>query len=90
MGRVEYVTASDAEALEAFQACARLEGLIPALESAHAIAHVMKFAPTLPKEATLVINLSGRGDKDCMEVADKLKTENPKSEIRNSKQIQNE
>jgi tryptophan synthase beta chain len=72
MGRVEYVTASDAEALEAFQRLSRLEGIIPALESSHAVAHVLKVGRTWPKDAIVVINLSGRGDKDCMEVAEKL------------------
>jgi tryptophan synthase beta chain len=67
--RVEYVTASDAEAIEAFQFLAQCEGIIPALESAHAIAQVMKLAPTLPKDQIIVVNLSGRGDKDCQEVA---------------------
>ena len=68
-GRVEYVSVSDAEALEAFELLAKCEGIIPALESAHAIAHVKKLAPTLPKEQVIVVNLSGRGDKDCQEVA---------------------
>src|SRR6185437_3728035 len=68
-GRVEYVSITDAEALEAFQTLARLEGILPALESSHAIAHAAKIAPKLPKDQILVINLSGRGDKDCQEVA---------------------
>jgi tryptophan synthase beta chain len=68
-GRVEYVSITDAEALDAFQLIARLEGILPALESAHAIAQVAKLAPKLPKEKVIVINLSGRGDKDCQEVA---------------------
>jgi tryptophan synthase beta chain len=68
-GRVEYVSVTDAEALEAFQTLARLEGILPALESSHAIAHAAKIAPKLPKDQILVINLSGRGDKDCQEVA---------------------
>jgi tryptophan synthase beta chain len=63
-GRAEYVAVTDAEALEAFDLLSRLEGLIPALESAHAIAHVVKLAPTLPREARIVVGLSGRGDKD--------------------------
>jgi tryptophan synthase beta chain len=63
-GRAEYVAVTDAEALEAFELLSRLEGLIPALESAHAIAHVVKLAPTLPREARIVVGLSGRGDKD--------------------------
>jgi len=68
-GRAEYVTATDQEALEAFGILSRTEGIIPALESAHAVAHVLKLAPKLPKDKIIVINLSGRGDKDCMEVA---------------------
>jgi tryptophan synthase beta chain len=68
-GRVEYVSITDAEALEAFQLLARLEGILPALESAHAIAQVAKLAPKLGKDQVVVINLSGRGDKDCQEVA---------------------
>jgi tryptophan synthase beta chain len=68
-GRVEYVTITDAEALEAFQLLARLEGILPALETAHAIAHVAKIAPKIGRDKVIVINLSGRGDKDCQEVA---------------------
>ena len=68
-GRVEYVSITDAEALEAFQLLAKLEGILPALESAHAIAHAAKLASKLSKEKVLIINLSGRGDKDCQEVA---------------------
>jgi tryptophan synthase beta chain len=63
-GRAEYVAVTDKEALEAFQLLARLEGIIPALESAHAVAHAIKIAPQLPRQARLVIGLSGRGDKD--------------------------
>jgi tryptophan synthase beta chain len=68
-GRVEYVSVTDAEALEAFQMLARLEGILPALESAHAIGHGGKVAGKLSKDKIVVINLSGRGDKDCQEVA---------------------
>ena len=68
-GRVTYVSISDAEALEGFKLLAELEGILPALETAHAIAHVSKLAPTMSKDQTIVINLSGRGDKDCQEVA---------------------
>ncbi len=68
-GRAEYVSVSDKEALDAFVALSKLEGIIPALESAHAVAHVMKIAPAMPKDAALVICLSGRGDKDAYEVA---------------------
>jgi tryptophan synthase beta chain len=71
-GRVHYVTATDDEALAAFQLCSRLEGIIPALESAHGLAHVIKLAPTLPKDSILVLNLSGRGDKDIFTVAHHL------------------
>jgi len=72
IGRVQYVSATDNEALEAFQLCARLEGIIPALESAHALAHVAKLAPGLPKDHLMVVNLSGRGDKDIYTVAEHL------------------
>jgi len=68
-GRVEYTAADDSEALSAFTLLCETEGIIPALESAHAVAHATKIAPTLPKDSSLVINLSGRGDKDCVEVA---------------------
>ncbi len=68
-GRVSYETISDQEALDAFHLTAQREGIIPALESAHAIAHAMKLAATMDNDQVLVINLSGRGDKDCMEVA---------------------
>jgi tryptophan synthase beta chain len=69
---VTYVPATDTEALEALQFCTRLEGIIPALESSHALAHVMKLAPTLPKDHLLVVNISGRGDKDLATVAKHL------------------
>ena len=69
IGRISYSKASDAEALEAFQLLARLEGIIPALESAHAIAEVMKVAPSMSREQMIVVNLSGRGDKDVNTVA---------------------
>jgi len=69
IGRVEYVPVTDAEALDAFHALTRLEGIIPALESSHAVAHVMKIAPDLPKDHIIVVNLSGRGDKDLNTVA---------------------
>ncbi len=68
-GRVAYSAISDQEALDAFQLLAQREGIIPALESAHAIAQAMKLAPTMNKDQVIVICLSGRGDKDCMEVA---------------------
>jgi tryptophan synthase beta chain len=71
-GRVEYVPIFDEEALEAFQLATRLEGIIPALESAHAIAHAVKIAPALKNDQLVIVNLSGRGDKDVPSVADVL------------------
>ncbi|MEJ2226964.1 MAG: tryptophan synthase subunit beta [Alphaproteobacteria bacterium] len=71
-GRVTYVPATDKEALQAFQLCTKLEGIIPALESAHALAYLPKLAPELPKDNLLVVNLSGRGDKDIFSVAGHL------------------
>ncbi|MNQ17353.1 Tryptophan synthase beta chain [compost metagenome] len=68
IGRVEYTSVTDDEALAAFHTCCRLEGIIPALESAHALAEVFKRAPTLPKDHLMVVNLSGRGDKDMQTV----------------------
>ena len=68
-GRISYSKATDDEALEAFQLLARLEGIIPALESAHAIAEVMKVAPSMPRDQIIVVNLSGRGDKDVGTIA---------------------
>jgi tryptophan synthase beta chain len=73
--RVNYVSVTDTEALDAFQMCAKLEGIIPALEPAHAFAHVMKISPTLPKDHIIVMNLCGRGDKDIFNVAEKLGVE---------------
>ncbi|WP_136683612.1 tryptophan synthase subunit beta [Falsirhodobacter xinxiangensis] len=72
VGRAEYVSVTDDEALGAFQLLCQTEGIIPALESSHAIAHVIKLAPTLPKDHIIVINLSGRGDKDIFTVAKHL------------------
>ena len=72
MGRVEYVSATDDEAVEAFQLLCKLEGIIPALESAHGLAHAMRLAPTLPNDNLLVLNLSGRGDKDVPQIAERL------------------
>jgi len=72
MGRVEYVSVTDNEALDAFQLLCALEGIIPALESSHAIAHAAKIAGKLPKDHLMVVNLSGRGDKDIFTVADIL------------------
>jgi tryptophan synthase beta chain len=68
IGRAEYAYASDAQALRAFQDLARLEGIIPALESAHAVAHVQQIAKLFPQDAVLLLNLSGRGDKDVQSV----------------------
>src|SRR3954469_10104827 len=70
-GRAEYVAVTDADALQAFHELCRCEGIIPALESAHAVAHAMKIAPTMPKSAILLVNLSGRGDKDMHTVAER-------------------
>jgi tryptophan synthase beta chain len=72
MGRVHYVSATDKEALEAFQLCCRLEGIIPALEPAHALAQVIKLAPQKPRDHLMVMNLCGRGDKDIFTVAEHL------------------
>jgi tryptophan synthase beta chain len=72
IGRVEYVAATDDEALAAFQLCTRTEGIIPALEPAHALAHVQKIAPSMPKDSIILMNLCGRGDKDIFTVADHL------------------
>ncbi|MBO6783034.1 MAG: tryptophan synthase subunit beta [Alphaproteobacteria bacterium] len=74
-GRVEYVSITDGEALEAFQLCSRLEGIIPALEPSHALAHVAKIAPDLPSDHLMVMNMCGRGDKDVFTVAEALGVE---------------
>ena len=74
-GRVEYVSATDTEALEAFQLITRLEGIIPALEPSHALAHVAKIAPNLPQDHLMVMNMCGRGDKDVFAVAEHLKVD---------------
>ncbi len=74
-GRAEYVSATDQEALDAFQLCSKLEGIIPALEPAHALAYVGKLAPTLPKDHLIVMNMCGRGDKDVFSVAGALGVE---------------
>jgi tryptophan synthase beta chain len=68
-GRIDYTSATDSEALAAFDLLAREEGIVPALESAHAVAHVVKLAPTLKKSQLIIANLSGRGDKDVQQVA---------------------
>lgn len=72
IGRAEYVAVDDAACLDAFMTLSRLEGIIPALESAHAVAYAMQLAATLPREKSILINLSGRGDKDADFVADHL------------------
>jgi tryptophan synthase beta chain len=71
-GRVDYTYATDAEALDAFMRLARLEGIIPALESSHAVAEAIKRAPKMPKDGVMIVNLSGRGDKDVAQVAEKI------------------
>jgi len=68
-GRAEYVAITDQEALDAFHALCRLEGIMPALESSHALAHALKIAPAMRREQVLLVNLSGRGDKDMHTVA---------------------
>ncbi len=75
-GRAEYVSATDEEALDAFLYLSRMEGIIPALESAHAVAHVRKLAASLPRDAIVLVNLSGRGDKDAPLVRDLLAARN--------------
>ena len=69
IGRAEYVPVTDAEAVDAFEYLSRLEGIIPAIESAHAVAYAKKLAPTMRQDQILVINISGRGDKDCAAIA---------------------
>ena len=69
IGRAEYVPVTDDEAVEAFEYLSRMEGIIPAIESAHAVAHAMKIAPQMGKDQIIVINISGRGDKDCAAIA---------------------
>jgi tryptophan synthase beta chain len=71
-GRAEYVSVTDDEALAAFHDCCRIEGIIPALESSHALAYAVKLAPTLPKDKLILVNLSGRGDKDMHTVAQRM------------------
>ena len=68
-GRIQYTSATDQEALEAFDLLSREEGIIPALESAHAVAEVIKLAPKMKKNQILIMNLSGRGDKDVNQIA---------------------
>ena len=71
-GRAEYVSVTDDEALAAFRNLCRLEGIIPALESAHAVAHAVAIAPSMPRDMNLLVNLSGRGDKDMQTVAERM------------------
>ena len=72
LGRVKYVSVTDFEALDAFKLCCKLEGIIPALEPSHALAHVLKIAPTLPDDKIILLNMCGRGDKDIFTVAERL------------------
>ena len=67
--RAEYVAITDNEAVEAFEYLSKTEGIIPAIESAHAVAYAIKLAPTMSKDKIIVVNLSGRGDKDCSSIA---------------------
>lgn len=69
IGRAEYVPITDEEAVEAFEYLSKIEGIIPAIESAHAIAYAKKLAPTMDKDQIIVVNISGRGDKDCAAIA---------------------
>jgi tryptophan synthase beta chain len=84
-GRIDFAYATDAEVLAAFQLCARLEGIIPALESTHAIAHALKRAPQLARDRIIVVNLSGRGDKDVQQVAALLAAQTPNTNTPNAK-----
>jgi tryptophan synthase beta subunit len=77
-GRVRYTNCSDEEAIDALLTLSRTEGIIPALESAHAVAEAIKLAPTLASEKIVLVNLSGRGDKDCNEIEEILKRRQPK------------
>ena len=72
LGRVRYVSVTDFEALDAFKLCCKLEGIIPALEPSHALAHVLKIAPALPDDKIILLNMCGRGDKDIFTVAERL------------------
>jgi tryptophan synthase beta chain len=76
--RVEYTYATDDKALEAFTKLARLEGIIPALESAHAVAEVIQRAPKMSRDKLVIVNLSGRGDKDVAQAASKIGLQMPK------------
>ena len=72
INRAEYVGITDAEAVDAFYTLSRYEGIIPALESAHAVAYAIKLAKTLPKDNIIIVNLSGRGDKDVKQIKDNM------------------
>jgi tryptophan synthase beta chain len=74
-GRVKYVSITDQEAVDAFQLCTKIEGIIPALEPAHALAHLVKISPSLSKDEVVIMNLCGRGDKDIFTVAEHLNME---------------
>jgi tryptophan synthase beta chain len=74
-GRAEYATVTDEEALDAFQLLSRTEGILPALESAHAVAYARKIAPSMGREQIMIVNLSGRGDKDVQSVAQRMGVE---------------
>ncbi len=76
IGRIEADAASDNEVIDAFKLICKTEGIIPALESAHAVAKAIKLAPQLKKDKIIVVNISGRGDKDIFILADKLKDKN--------------
>ena len=75
IGRAEYLTVNDDETLQAFLFLSKTEGIIPALESSHAVAYAMKLAPTLAKDQVIIVNLSGRGDKDVAQVAEMLSSQ---------------
>jgi tryptophan synthase beta chain len=72
IGRVQYVAITDQEALDAFKMCTKLEGIIPALEPSHAIAHLIKIAPKMSRDKLIIVNLCGRGDKDIFAIAEHL------------------
>ena len=74
--RIEYTSVTDSDALEAFQLLSQTEGIMPALESAHAVAQIRKLAPRLPRKSVVIVNLSGRGDKDVQQAAEILEGKN--------------
>lgn len=78
-GRIDYASVTDSEALEAFQLLSQTEGIMPALESAHAVAQIRKLAPRLPRKSLVIVNLSGRGDKDVQQVAEILERKNARN-----------